>query len=362
MHEPAPSIVPPAVRFALVGCGLIAKKHLVSLERIDGAELVAVADVDKDAARRLGEANDVPWYTSPRQMAQEVECDAFSILTPSGLHANSLFDLMEFGRHFVVEKPLALRIQDADRIIEMATKAGVQVYVVKQNRYNRPIQALRDALDRGRFGKLVLGTVRLRWTRRQDYYDAKTWRGTWAHDGGVLTNQASHHIDALAWLMGPVESVTAQVSTRLAKIEAEDVAVATLRFANGALGLIEATTATRPSDLEGSLSILGEKGSVEIGGFFMNELRLWRFEKETPEDATVFSQWGKNSTEWAWNHTQYLQDVVANISCGDGSPVDALEGRKSLELISALYESAETDRTVHLRFRPQHCRLGELSD
>ena len=293
-------------------------------------------------------------------MAESTDFDVFSILTPSGEHAHNILDLMRFRRHFVVEKPLALRIDDADRIIEHSLRMGSRVYVVQQNRYNRPVQALKQALENGRFGRLVLGAVRLRWTRRQDYYDAKAWRGTWAYDGGVLTNQASHHLDALVWLMGDVESVTAQIATRLANIETEDTAAATIRFRNGALGVIEATTATRPSDLEGSLSILGERGSVEIGGFYMNELKLWQFETHQPDvDDKVFDEWGRNPDDPGWNHTAFLRAVVGNLTSGDRAPVDAPEGRRSLELISALYESAETRRLVPLRFRPQYCRLGE---
>ncbi len=235
---------------------------------------------------------------------------------------------------------------------------GSKIFVVQQNRYNRPIVRLKHALDAGRFGRLILGTVRVRWTRDQDYYDSKPWRGTWASDGGVITNQAGHHIDMLSWLLGDVESVMAMTTTRLARIEAEDTAGAVIRFNNGALGIVEATTCTRPNDLEGSISILGEGGSVEIGGFYMNELKTWSFVEPEPDDAEVFEKWGRNPDDWAWNHREYLEGVVRNLREGSLGLVTGLEGRRALELINAIYESSESGRTVDLRFRPRWCKLG----
>jgi predicted dehydrogenase len=172
---------------------------------------------------------------------------------------------------------MALTLPDADAMIEACGKSGSRLFVVKQNRYNLPIRKLREALDAGRFGKLVLGAVRVRWCRRQGYYDQARWRGTWAMDGGVFSNQASHHVDMLVHMMGEVESVKAMSATRLVSIEAEDTGVALVRFQGGALGVIEATTAARPEDLEGSISILGEGGTVEVGGFAMNEMTVWKF-------------------------------------------------------------------------------------
>ena len=346
------------LKFAFLGCGAIAKKHQAALERIPEAELVAVCDQDLAAARKLGETAGVPFFNDPGRMVEETGSRVVSILTPSGAHSRNVLDLLESGVHFVVEKPMALRLDLADRIIRGCAEHGVKLFVVQQNRFNPPIQALKTALDRGRFGKLVMGTIRVRWCRPQDYYDAKPWRGTWALDGGVATNQASHHIDMLEWLMGQVESVMAMTGTRLARIETEDTACALLRFTSGALGIIEATTATRPKDLEGSISILGEKGAVEVGGFFMNRLKTWQFEESAPEDETILETHGQNPDVFAWNHTEYLKDVVRAIRNGTKGLVEGLEGRRSLELITAIYESAETGQEVHLRFRPRVARLG----
>ena len=350
------------IKFAIIGCGSVAKKHLVSLSRIKEASLLAVCDIDESLAHKVGEEHKVPHYTDCHKMAQNEEVDVFCILTHSGDHADRVVDLIRYKKRFVIEKPMALRIEDADEMIQVCGRNGVNIYIVQQNRFNLPIRKLKEAINKGRFGKLVLGTVRLRWCRTQDYYDQRPWRGTWANDGGVLTNQASHHIDMLIWMMGGVQSVMAMTTTRLASIETEDTGVVILRFRNGALGIIEATTATRPKDLEGSISILGEKGSVEVSGFFMNGLRTWNFAEEEPEDNQILEKYGKNPDVFAWNHTEFLKDVVQSIKNNKRGLVDGLEGRKSLELISAIYESAETGKEVSLPFKRKKCKLGVKDD
>jgi UDP-N-acetyl-2-amino-2-deoxyglucuronate dehydrogenase len=235
----------------------------------------------------------------------------------------------------------------------------VRLFVVKQNRFNVPVVKLREALEQGRFGRLVLGTVRVRWCRTQEYYDQDPWRGTWALDGGVLSNQASHHVDLLEWMLGDVDTVFARSTTALARIEAEDTAVVVLRFRSGALGIIEATTAARPVDLEGSLSLLGEYGSVEIGGFAVNEIKVWKFSRPEPSDADVMARYSVNPPSvYGFGHQAYYQHVIDCIRNDKQQLVDGLEGRRSLELISAIYESIETSSEVQLRFRPARCRLG----
>jgi UDP-N-acetyl-2-amino-2-deoxyglucuronate dehydrogenase len=346
------------VKFALLGCGKIAKKHLEAIKRIEAAEAVAVCDSREQSLSWAKENYGLAGYADPHKMLKNEDIDVITILTPSGSHAPLLLELVEYGKHFVIEKPLALRLADADRAIEACDKKGINLHVVQQNRFNKPIQALKKAIDSGRLGKMVMGTVRIRWARHQQYYEQAKWRGTWAHDGGVLTNQASHHIDMLTWLMGDVETVMARTATRLLDIEVEDTGAAVLQFTNGAVGIIEATIATRPKDIEGSVSVLGEGGSVEIGGFSMNELKIWQFENETPEDKNIFDDFGKNPSDFAWNHEQYLRDVVESISNGRKALIGGFEGRKSLELINAIYESAETGKMIPLRFRPEKCKLG----
>ncbi len=349
------------LKFALVGCGSIAKKHATVIqELVEEAELVAVCDLARDRADAFAKKYNVQAFSDAAQMMSQMgdAIDVINVLTPSGIHAQNVIELVPYGKPLVIEKPIALQLQEADDIIRSCDLHGVKIFVVHQNRYNTPIIKAREAFDQGRFGKMVMGTVRLRWTRDQAYYDAAKWRGTWENDGGVFTNQASHHIDMLTWFMGEVESVKAIGTTRLSKIECEDTGAALLRFASGAIGIIEATTATRPKDLEGSLSILGEKGSVVIGGFFMNELETWQFVDHQPIDDTIFEQYGKNPSAWGYNLGEYLKGVIASLRSNKAGLVDGLEGRKSLELISAIYESIETGHEIPLRFKPKRCRLG----
>ncbi len=292
-------------------------------------------------------------------MMAAVRPDVVVVLTESGRHAEHVLELARYGRDIVVEKPMALTLEDADAMIRACDGAGVRLFVVKQNRFNVPVVKLREALEKGRFGRLVLGTVRVRWCRTQAYYDQDPWRGTWALDGGVLSNQASHHVDLLEWMMGDVDSVFARSATALVKIEAEDTAVVVLRFRSGALGIIEATTAARPTDLEGSISLLGELGSVEIGGFAVNEIRVWKFVQPDAQDAKVMSDYSVNPPNvYGFGHQAYYEHVIDCIRNDKQQLVDGLEGRKSLELISAIYESIETGKEVQLRFRPTRCRLG----
>lgn len=349
------------LRFALVGCGRIAKRHseLLGLGQIQGAELVAACDIDSAKAIDIAKQYSIPHFTDMHQMMQSVEIDVVVVLTESGNHAKHVVELARHGKHIVVEKPMALRLQDADAMIEACDKAGVKLFVVKQNRFNVPVVKLREAIDQKRFGKLVLGTVRVRWCRPQSYYDQAPWRGTWALDGGVLTNQASHHVDMLEWMLGEVESVFAMSTTALANIEAEDTAVVTLKFQSGALGVIEATTAVRPKDLEGSISILGEGGSVEIGGFAVNKMKVWNFVEPMPGDDDVMEKYSVNPPNvYGFGHQAYYEHVVDCIKNNRQHLVDGLTGRKSLELINAIYESIETGKEVPLRFKPKHCRLG----
>ena len=347
--------------FALLGCGRIAKRHseLLGNSEIDGAQLVAVCDKKTGRAKKIGEQFSVPWFEDMHEMMQTSQPDVVVVLTESGLHAQHVVELAPYGSHILVEKPMALTLVDADRMIQACDRAGSKLFVIKQNRFNVPIVKTRQALEEGRFGKLVMGTVRVRWCRPQAYYDQDAWRGTWAFDGGVLTNQASHHVDMLEWMLGEVDTVSAMSRTALVDIEAEDTAVVILRFTNGPLGIIEATTATRPKDLEGSLSILGENGTVEVGGFAMNQMKTWRFVDEQPEDAEVMTKYSVNPPSvYGFGHQAYYDHVVDCIKNNKQQLVDGLEGRRSLELISAIYESIETGQSVTLRFRPENCKLG----
>ncbi len=350
------------LRFGLVGCGRILRKHAEALQTglTDAAELACVCDTKRERAEEAGKKYNVPFFYDYDSMLNSMDVDVVSILTESGNHARHTIDIVKkYGKHIVVEKPMALLLDDADQMIRTCDEKGVKLFVVKQNRYNLPVMKLREALDSGRFGKLVMGTVRVRWSRTQQYYDQDAWRGTWAMDGGVFANQASHHVDLLEWMLGKPVSVFAKGATQLVNIETEDTGVAVIQFENGAIGVVEATTAVRPKDLEGSLSILGEKGTVEIGGFAVNEMKIWNFKEAGPDDRVIMESSKQNPPDvYGFGHIKYLRNVIDTINRKEQALVDGLEGRKSLELISAIYESMETGKEVFLRFRPKLCRLG----
>ena len=349
------------LKFALVGCGRISKRHseLLGENQIKGACLTAVCDINPGKAKMISEKFNVPYFIDMHEMMSEVDIDVVVVLTESGNHSKNVIALAPYGKHIVVEKPMALTISDADLMIKACDEANIRLFIVKQNRFNVPVVKLREALEQDKFGQLVLGTVRVRWCRPQAYYDQDTWRGTWKMDGGILTNQASHHVDLLEWMMGEVKSVQAMGKTALVDIEAEDTAVVILEFKSGALGVIEATGATRPKDLEGSVSILGEKGSVVIGGFAVNKIETWNFVDETSDDVEVKEKYSVNPPNvYGFGHQAYYDHVVDSITSGKNHLVDGLEGRKSLELINAIYESIETGKKVNLRFQPKKCKLG----
>lgn len=350
------------VKFALVGCGRIAKRHseLLGYDQIKNASLAAVCDVVEHKAEHIGKLFKVPYYTDMHEMMKKEDIDAVTILTPSGMHAENVIQLAPYHKHLIVEKPMALSLDDADAMIHACDANSIKLFVIKQNRFNLPVLKLREAIDMGRFGELVMGTVRVRWCRPQHYYDQDSWRGTWASDGGVLTNQASHHVDLLEWMMGDVESVFAKSRTALVDIETEDTAVVTLQFRSGALGVIEATTATRPKDLEGSISILGEKGTVVIGGFAVNQMETWSFVDQLDSDKDIMEKYSVNPPNvYGFGHQVYYENVVDCLKHNKHQLVDGLTGRKSLEVIMAIYESIETGKEVFLRFKPNKCKLGQ---
>ena len=347
------------LRIGLVGCGRIFKKHSQVLQnQSDDFKITAVCDINQDRADEAAKVTGAKKYYSVESMLAHEELDMVSVLTWSGNHAEVGLQCAGRVPYLVVEKPMALRLRDADELINRCREAGTRLFVVKQNRYNPPVVALKEAASQGRFGRMVLGTVRVRWCRRPEYYKQDSWRGTWALDGGVLTNQASHHVDLLTWLMGPVESVFAKTGTFLAPVETEDLGVVVLKFASGALGIIEATTCARPKDLEGSISILGSQGSVVIGGFAVNELQGWQFEQSLPQDEQVWETSTSPPDVYGFGHQEFYRDLVQSIRQERPFTLDGVEGRRSLELINAIYESSESGKEVYLRFTPQECRLG----
>jgi UDP-N-acetyl-2-amino-2-deoxyglucuronate dehydrogenase len=331
---------------ALVGCGRISQNHFDAIAKTDGLRLTAVCDVIDERARAAGEAHNVPWFTSLDEMLNRAPSDIVAVCTPSGLHSPQGVVIAQAGRHVLSEKPMATSLAAADALVEACDAAGVRLFVVKQNRLNPPVQLLRRAIEKGRFGRIFMANVTVRWQRPQEYYDAAPWRGTWEFDGGAIMNQASHYVDLIQWLVGPVESVVAKTATQARKIEAEDSGAAVLKFRSGALGVIEVNVLTYPRNLEGSLTILGERGSVKIGGTAVNKVEHWQFAEYDDDDKLVESVNTNPPNVYGFGHLGYYANVVSVLRGEATADTDGRAGRKSLELILAIYESARTGEAV----------------
>jgi UDP-N-acetyl-2-amino-2-deoxyglucuronate dehydrogenase len=341
-------------RVALVGCGRISRNHFDAIARVDGLTLAAVCDAVEARARAAGEANGVPWFTSYEQMLAEAPCEVVAVCTPSGLHPKHGIAAAQAGKHVVTEKPMAISLEGADALVEACDDAGVQLFVVKQNRLNAGVQLLKRALDKGRFGRIYMANCTVRWTRPQEYYDQAPWRGTWEFDGGAFMNQASHYVDLVQWLLGPVESVVAKTGTLARRIEAEDSGAAVMRFRSGALGVMEVTMLTYPKNLEGSITVLGERGTAKIGGTAVNRVEHWVFADYDDDDKLVEAASTNPPTVYGFGHEAYYRNVVAVLR-GEAPPeTDGRAGRKSLELILGIYESARTGHDVPLPLRVRH--------
>lgn len=337
------------VRFALVGCGRIAKNHLGALAtHADDAELVDVCDIDPTALATAVQETGATGHASLDAMLATTTADAVIVTTPSGLHPSQTIAIAHSGRHVVSEKPMATRWSDGLRMVRECDEAGVQLFVVKQNRRNATLQMLKRAVEGGRFGRIHLVALNVFWTRPQDYYDAAKWRGTWEFDGGALMNQASHYIDLLSWLIGPVESVQAYSATLERRIEAEDTAVASLRWRSGALGSLSVTMLTYPKNLEGSITILGEKGTARIGGVAVNEVQEWQFAEPHPDDDAIGEASYQTTSVYGFGHPLYYRNVI-DVLRGQAEPeTDGRSGLKSLELLTAIYRSARDGVRVPL--------------
>ncbi len=332
------------VRFGLIGCGRISDRHIQAIQAT--AKLVAVCDTNKQRLAETAKKHHVKAYTDYKKMLQDQEIDAVSICTPSGYHAEMTIAAAKHKKHVVCEKPMALTLEGADQMTRACKENGVRLYIVKQNRYNPAVRKLKDALDRNRFGRLVIINTTVRWARPQEYYDQDKWRGTKRWDGGVLLNQASHHVDLVRWIGGEVESVKAYTKTRIRKIEVEDTAVAVLHFKNGALGVIEATTCAYPKNMEGSVTVIGEFGSVKIGGTAVNKVEHWEFRNFENDDEYVYRYNTEPPNVYGFGHAEVYKNFVGSLVHNKEHDIDAFEGRKSIEVIQAIYESALTGKTV----------------
>lgn len=344
-----PPILDRKIRFGLVGCGRIAKNHFGALDRHrDKAELVAVCDVDAAALERAMAATAAEGYSDLGQLLAGSNADVVVLATPSGLHPEQAIEVAHSGRHVMTEKPMATRWEDGKRMVQACDSAGVRLFVIKQNRFNATLQLLKSAVQKNRFGRIFTVTINVFWTRPQSYYDSAKWRGTWEFDGGALMNQASHYVDLLDWLIGPVESVHAYTATLARKIQVEDTAVATVRWRTGALGSINVTMLTYPRNLEGSITVIGEKGTVRIGGVAVNEIQHWEFAEPDEDDDLVKTASYKTPSVYGFGHAAYYENVI-RVLRGEAEPeTDGREGLRSLEILIAMYLSARDGRRVAL--------------
>lgn len=345
----APPITDRKIRLALVGCGRIAKNHFGAVAKhAERIELVSVCDVNAKALEDAVATTGAKGYAKLTDMLAETDADIVSICTPSGLHADQAAEIAQSRRHVITEKPMATRWADGKRMVAACDAAGVRLLVVKQNRRNATLQLLKRAVERKRFGRIYMVAVNVFWTRPQDYYDSAKWRGTWEFDGGALMNQASHYVDLLDWLIGPVESVQAYTATLARDIEVEDTAAMALRWRSGALGTMSVTMLAYPKNMEGSITILGEKGTVRIGGLAVNEVQHWEFADQDPDDATVKAANYETTSVYGFGHPFYYDNVIKALR-GEAEPeTDGREGLKSLELLIAAYLSARDGKRVAL--------------
>lgn len=340
-------------RVVLIGCGRISERHFDAIGSQPTLKLVGVCDEIADRARAAGERLDVPYFNKAQTMLDKVKADVAVICTPSGLHPKHGILAAQKGLHVIVEKPIATRLEEADALVNACDAAGVHLFVVKQNRLNPAIQLLKRSVNLERFGRIYLANTTVRWNRPQSYYDAAPWRGTWEFDGGAFMNQASHYVDMIQWLVGPVASVSAKTATLARRIESEDTGVAALKFRSGALGTIEVTMLTYPKNLEGSITILGENGTVKVGGTALNRIEQWEFAEyhDIDREAESMRTAADPLSVYGSGHGPYYENVVRVLRGEEQPGTDGREGRKSLELILAIYESARTDREVTLPMR-----------
>lgn len=352
MHPHLPPVSDRKVRFAVVGCGRIAASHFDAIrQHADRCEVVAVGDDDPQrlaAAVASTGARGFSGLTALLDSMSGTRLDCVVLTTPSGLHSQQAQEAAAAGLHVMTEKPMATRWADGLAMVRACDDAGVRLFVVKQNRRNRTLQLLKRAAAAGRFGRIYMVTVNVFWTRPQPYYDSAAWRGTWEFDGGAFMNQASHYVDLLDWLIGPVESVMAYTGTLARDIEVEDTGVAALRWRNGAMGSINVTMLTYPKNLEGSITILGEKGSVRVGGVAVNEIQHWEFDTPDPMDAQLGEASYPTASVYGAGHPLYYDNVIRTLRGEAQAETDGREGLKSLELLTAMYRSARDGRKINL--------------
>jgi len=351
------------IGIALLGCGRVAQHYAKIFGLIDSQryQILGCCDLDFSKAASLSNALKSKSFTDYEAMLEAISPDLILILTPSGLHYQHSKIALEKGVHVLVEKPITMIPSQAIELEKISRDKGLLYCVAFQNRFNPAIQKIKSAFDSGRFGKIVTATIRLRWCRYQDYYN-DGWHGTWEQDGGVINQQAIHHVDVINWLVGPVDSVSVAATKRLNQLEAEDTLVGLIKFKNGALGTIEATTAARPKDFEASLSVISENGIVQIGGIALNKIDLWNFTKDEIGDDEVPEKFSQEvPTGYGLSHIELLEKIFDELLSGQKpvSPIPVSDAISTTYLIHALYQSEEINGWVSVNQESISSRLGK---
>lgn len=343
------TVIDRKIRIAVVGCGRIAKNHFGSISsHSKDIELVSVCDTDKLALETVCKDQGVKGYQSLDEMLQNEKLDLVVLCTPSGLHSMQAKLIAKYKIHVMTEKPMATRWHDGVNMVKACDEAGVRLFVVKQNRRNATLQLLKSAVEKERFGRIYMVNINVFWTRPQEYYDSAKWRGTWEFDGGAFMNQASHYVDLVDWLIGPVESLQAYTGTLARNIEVEDTGVISIKWRSGALGSMNVTMLTYPKNLEGSITIIGEKGTVRVGGLAVNEIQHWDFAEADSDDDLVKTASYQTTSVYGFGHPLYYKNVVDVLRGGAEPETDGREGLRSLETLIATYISARDGKRVSL--------------
>ncbi|MBU1564524.1 MAG: Gfo/Idh/MocA family oxidoreductase [Proteobacteria bacterium] len=337
------------IKIAVVGCGRISKNHFDSIEKhCENLELVGICDNDPGVLNANSQQYNVPGYTDLAELCTSIVPDIISICTPSGLHPEQTILAANHNIHVMTEKPMATRWKDGLSMVRACDNAGVRLFVIKQNRRNKTLQLLKRAISEKRFGRINMVSLNVFWSRPQEYYDSSRWRGTWELDGGAFMNQASHYVDLLDWLIGPIADIQAMTGTLARDIEVEDSGVMNIRWRNGALGSMSVTMLTYPKNYEGSITILGEKGTVRVGGVAVNEIQHWKFDQPAEYDSTIDDATYSTTSVYGFGHPLYFKNVI-DVLRGEAEPeTDGREGLKSLEVLIATYLSARDNKTVSL--------------
>ena len=347
---PTPPLQPKhKIRFAVVGCGRIADNHFAALrQHAARAELVAVCDNRPAVLAEVAAKHGVPGFASLDALLAGNDAEVVVLATPSGLHSRQAVKVAQAGRHVLSEKPMATKWEEGVEMVRACRDAGVKLFVVKQNRLNATLKLVKRAVEQGRFGRLALVNVNVFWTRPQAYYDAAPWRGRWDLDGGAFMNQASHYVDMVDWLVGPVDNVHAYTATLARDIEAEDTGVMSLRLRSGALASVNVTMLTHNKNFEGSITLLGERGTVRVGGVAVNRIEHWEFDAPHEDDAKVASASYGVESVYGPGHPLYYDNVINTLRGEANAAVDGYEGLRSLEVLIAAYRSARDGVRVGL--------------